>query len=93
MCGCVNQTLQGAFIRHGLTRRQCETEALFQVMAGSDTTATAIRTTMLYIMTTPHIYTKLLQEISNAIRDGKASKPITSAEAENLPYIQVSILC
>ncbi|TPX14017.1 uncharacterized protein E0L32_000411 [Thyridium curvatum] len=81
----------GAFIRHGLTRRQCETEALFQVMAGSDTTATAIRTTMLYIMTTPHIYTKLLQEISNAIRDGKASKPITSAEAENLPYIQAIV--
>ena len=37
-------------------------------MAGSDTTATAIRTTMLYIMTTPRIYTKLLQEISDAIR-------------------------
>jgi hypothetical protein len=80
---------KGAFIRHGLTQRECETEALFQVVAGSDTTATAIRATMLYVVTTPRVYQKLQHEIDVAIREGRISSPILSAEGEKLPYLQV----
>jgi hypothetical protein len=82
---------QGAFVRHGMTQRECETEALFQIIAGSDTTATAIRATMLYIMTTPRVYEKLQEEIDEAARLGHISTPITNAEAEKLPYLQVRI--
>jgi len=77
----------GSFIRHGLTQRQCETEAIFQVVAGSDTTATAIRSTLLYIITTPHVYQALLREIDEA----NLSTPIKGAEGETLPYLQAGL--
>ncbi|EOO03266.1 putative cytochrome p450 monooxygenase protein [Phaeoacremonium minimum UCRPA7] len=77
----------GAFVRNGLTQRECETEALFQVVAGSDTTATSVRATLLYTMTTPRVYTALQKEIDAA----KISTPITSDEGLRLPYLQAVI--
>ncbi|KAK4169772.1 putative cytochrome P450 E-class, group IV [Cladorrhinum sp. PSN259] len=82
----------GSFVRHGLTKRQCETEALIQIVAGSDTTATAIRATLLFIMTTPRVYNALREEIDKAVGSAKVSNPITNAEALELPYLQGVIL-
>ena len=56
-------------------------------MAGSDTTATAIRTTFLYIITTPRVLAKLLAEISGAT----LSSPISDVEAKKMPYLQATI--
>jgi cytochrome P450 len=60
-------------------------------VAGSDTTAAAIRVTMFYIMSSPRVYQKLKKEIRKAINEGQASSPITLAQARELPYLQVSI--
>ncbi|EFQ32837.1 cytochrome P450 [Colletotrichum graminicola M1.001] len=81
----------GAFVRHGLTQTECETEVLFQIIAGSDTTATAIRTTFLYTMTSPRTYNTLKQEIATAIAEGRISSPITYEEGKKLPYLQAVI--
>ncbi|KAF6812059.1 cytochrome p450 [Colletotrichum sojae] len=81
----------GAFVRHGLTQNQAETEVLFQITAGSDTTATVIRTTWLYTMTSPHVYNILKREIMTAINEGRVSSPITFEEAKQLPYLQAVI--
>jgi cytochrome P450 len=80
----------GSFMRHGVTERQCQSEVPFQVIAGSDTTAHAIRATLLYLMTTPHAYRKLQGEIVEASARGSISKPVTYAEAKSLPYLQVT---
>jgi cytochrome P450 len=72
-----------------LTQGQCEREALFQVLAGSDTTATAIRATVLYIITTPRVYEALKKEIAKGVRDASISSPISYDEAKKLPYLQV----
>jgi cytochrome P450 len=56
-------------------------------VAGSDTTASAIRATLLHVITAPRIEAKLLDEIRHA----SASSPITQAEARNLPYLQAVI--
>jgi cytochrome P450 len=77
---------------HGLTQSQCNMEAIFQIAAGNDTTATAIRATMLYIMTAPRVYHALRNEIDAAIAKGKVSSPITNAEGAELPYLQAVIL-
>ncbi|KAK4464567.1 putative cytochrome P450 E-class, group IV [Cladorrhinum samala] len=87
-----NDDMLGSFIRHGLTQRQCQTEALFQIIAGSDTTATSIRATLLYIMTTPRVYGALRREIDEGIRAGRISSPIKVSEAAELPYLQGVIL-
>lgn len=79
----------GSFVRHGLTRDEAESETILQIIAGSDTTATAIRTTFLYIITTPRVLTKLLAEITGAPL--KLSSPISDAEARAMPYLQAVI--
>jgi cytochrome P450 len=56
-------------------------------LAGSDTTATAIRATILYIITNPRVHAKLLAEVSSA----SLSSPIQDAEARKLPYLQAVI--
>jgi cytochrome P450 len=60
-------------------------------LAGSDTTATATRSTMLYLMTSPHVYSTLEREIDTAIKQNTISSPITNAEGQKLPYLQAVI--
>ncbi|KAK5657248.1 hypothetical protein OQA88_3307 [Cercophora sp. LCS_1] len=55
---------------------------------GSDSTATAIRTTLLCLLSNPTSLAKLRHEIDTAIATRKISAPITSAEARTLPYLQ-----
>ena len=82
----------GSFVRHGVPQRQVEAEVLFQIIAGSDTIATGIRGTLLYLLTTPMVLEKLRAEIDEGIRNGKISSPIANAEARELPYLQVSLI-
>lgn len=78
----------GSFIRHGLTEPEAAGEALLQVIAGSDTSATTIRTVLLHLLTHPTSYQRLLSEIDTAISLGQISSPITDAQARRLPYLQ-----
>ncbi|KAK4452584.1 cytochrome P450 [Podospora aff. communis PSN243] len=81
----------GSFMRHGLNKVQCDAELPVVVLAGSDTSASVIKATMLYIMTTPRVYSRLQTEIDGAIKGGTVSSPITQAEAKQLPYLQAVI--
>ena len=61
-------------------------------IGGTDTTATAIRATMLNIITSRQVYTTLQAEIDAAIASGKISSPVVrDAEARTLPYLQAVI--
>lgn len=81
----------GSFVNHGLPYTNAWLETFGQIGAGSDTTATAIRMTILFLITNPHSYSKLLAEIDAAVEGGRASSPITDDEAKNLPYLQAVI--
>lgn len=87
----------GSFIRHGLDQNQAEQESLVQLAAGSDTTATGIRTTLLCVMSNPRVCAKLVAEIDDAKKSGKVSsnmhdnKIISNDEAKELPYLQACI--
>ena len=63
--------------------------------AGSDTSATAMRATLLCIMTSPRVYRTLMAEIDDALARGKIpSGPkdiITEAQAKEVPYLQACI--
>ncbi|KAK3500553.1 cytochrome P450 [Neurospora crassa] len=86
------QDMLGSFIRRGLTQRQCETESIFQILAGSDTTATGIRSGLLYLCSNPRAYTRLQREIDERIASGLISSPcITNAESLAFPYLQAVI--
>jgi cytochrome P450 len=56
-------------------------------IAGSDTSALAMRATLLYMITDSRVQSKLLEKIRNA----SISTPITDVEARKLPYLQAVI--
>lgn len=78
-------------MRNGIPQRQIESEVLFQIIAGSDTTATGIRATFLHLLANPRVMAKLRSELDEAERDGLISTPITNAESKTLPYLQAVI--
>ncbi|KAI1075539.1 cytochrome P450 [Whalleya microplaca] len=79
------------WIKHGLARRECELELALQLPAGSETSTTAIRGIMLYLLSAPNVYAKLQREISTGVRERRISNPITNEEAKKLPYLQAVI--
>ncbi|KAH7122103.1 cytochrome P450 [Dactylonectria estremocensis] len=84
-----------SFIRHGLQGDELRSEALEQIIAGSDTTAGAIRGTLLHVISNPRVYTKLQREVDDAVRNGNAPSTgdglITAAQAKQLPYLNAVI--
>lgn len=81
----------GSFIRHGLTEEEASGEALLQVVAGSDTSASTIRIVMLSLLTNPAAYRRLQAEIDEGVASGNISSPIKDSEARRLPYLQAVI--
>ncbi|KAL9087667.1 MAG: hypothetical protein Q9165_006591 [Trypethelium subeluteriae] len=82
----------GSFIEHGVPEASLVSESLLQILAGSDTSATVIRATMLYLLTNPSVYHRLQAEIDDAANEGRISRPVvTDAEARALPYLQAVI--
>ncbi|KAJ6045244.1 uncharacterized protein N7446_003446 [Penicillium canescens] len=85
-----------SFMRHGLEGNELRTEALEQIIAGSDTTAGAIRGILLHLMTNPRVYLRLQREVDDGVRCSRAPRigegPISAAQARKLPYLQ-AVIC
>lgn len=84
-----------SFIIHGLTQAEAESEAILQFIAGSDTTATAIRATLLYILTNPRILHNIHAELSSVgytTTTPPSDRVISSHDSITLlPYMQATI--
>lgn len=80
-----------SFLRHGLSTVEAESEIAIGLVAGSDTTSTGLRATLLAIISNPTVYHKLQTEIDNAILSERISAPIKDSEARQLPYLQACI--
>ncbi|KAK3986726.1 cytochrome P450 [Cladorrhinum sp. PSN332] len=88
----IRNDMLGSFIKHGLTQEEAEPEIVIQIMAGSDTTATAIRATMLHVITNPRVVTALHAELdARGITSRDEDSIISDAEARSLPYLQAII--
>jgi cytochrome P450 len=80
-----------SFVRHGLTKDEVFTEAVLQILAGSDTTATAIRSTMLYVITHPRVYFRLQAEVDEVVASGAAPEIVSDSCLRNMPYLQAVV--
>ncbi|KAK1977679.1 cytochrome P450 [Colletotrichum cereale] len=78
-------------LRNGVTYKELVAEIFLELIAGSDSTATAIRMTMLCLLTTPTALHRLRQEMATGITKGFISSPIRDVEARQLPYLQAVI--
>lgn len=56
-------------------------------LAGSDTTAIAMRAIFYYLTKTPRVYKKFVDEILEADKAGKLSEYITYEESLRMPYV------
>ncbi|KAK4161318.1 pisatin demethylase [Cladorrhinum sp. PSN259] len=83
----VHQDMLESWIRHGLSKEQAMSETVLQMLAGGDTSATAIRMALFHVYANPPVLSKLRAEIQAA----RPSSPITNAEAASLPYLQAII--
>lgn len=79
----------GAFIRHGMDYGEAERGGLLQLVAGSDTVATALRAMVLYIATNPPVVSRLRAEMEAAgvSPDRPTSAIISNAKARSIPYL------
>ncbi|KAL2266725.1 hypothetical protein VTJ83DRAFT_6077 [Remersonia thermophila] len=88
-----------SFIRHNLAGDDLRTEVLESLIAGSDTTAGALRATMLYVMSNKRVCDRLQAEIDAAVRSGLVPEDDPNGEprvvpvgvAKQLPYLQAVI--
>lgn len=61
-------------------------------MAGSDTTVTALRTTIFYILTNLHVHARVRQELNNAVVAGRLTRPVArDSECSDLAYLTACI--
>lgn len=82
-----------SFIAHGLTESDLVAESVMQILAGGETTATALRATFLFVITNPRIYSTIRAEIDDLVKaKGKISSPVISdKEWRHLVYLQAVI--
>ncbi|KAF4881803.1 Cytochrome P450 monooxygenase lolP1 [Colletotrichum fructicola] len=84
----LEKDMLGSFVQHGLTEEEASSEILMQILAGSDTTATAIRATLLHLITNPRVLAALRAEIAGS----ELSWPVLKeAEARKMSYLQAVI--
>ncbi|ETS80122.1 hypothetical protein PFICI_07651 [Pestalotiopsis fici W106-1] len=96
--GGVNERadMLASFMKNGLLGQELKTEALLQIVAGSDTTAGALRGTLLYLLTHPRVWRALQEEADAAVRNGTvpvagSGDVISYAQTKNLPYLQAVV--
>ncbi|KAK4495126.1 hypothetical protein PRZ48_013453 [Zasmidium cellare] len=76
----------------GMTRYNVWMMGLSNIIAGSDTTASALSGILWHLTSYPDTLSKLRKEFDQAIQDGKMTKDyISFKESQNLPYLQACI--
>lgn len=64
---------------------------MFPIIAGSDTTANALKGTVSHLAADPRASGLLREEIRAALAAGRVSSPATHEEARRLPYLQATV--
>ena len=70
----------------GFKKSDIEQEAWVALMAGAETTGIALRAVFYYLMKSPAVMRRVVEEIDTAAEQGELSNPITFAQANKLPF-------
>ena len=88
-----------SFIQHGMTPGEAERGGPLQLVAGSDTTATALRAALLFVATSPVVLARMRTEMANAgispHRDTKSLLPTPrlASSRTSLPSLERCCAC
>ncbi|PTB55260.1 hypothetical protein M431DRAFT_520506 [Trichoderma harzianum CBS 226.95] len=78
-----------AHIDNGMTKNDLIQQVFLSIIAGSNSSAHALRMTLLSLITSPPAYSALIDEIRRA--SSTVSSPITWSQTQSLPYLQAVI--
>ncbi|KAH8780172.1 BcABA1, cytochrome P450 monooxygenase [Diaporthe sp. PMI_573] len=81
----------GSWIHHGLTQQESEAEGMLSLIAGSETTASVMRITLLSLISSPPVYNKLKDAVREALKSGTITEPISYATAKEIPYLRAVV--
>ncbi|EME82347.1 uncharacterized protein MYCFIDRAFT_59503 [Pseudocercospora fijiensis CIRAD86] len=87
----VKKDMLGSFVEQGLPQLQCEAESFLQIIAGSDSTTTALRSCIFLLAGSPRVYCKLRHEVDAASSQAPTGSVIKYAAAQKLPYLKAVI--
>ena len=85
----IKHDMTQSFINHGLTQAEIGDEALLQILAGSDTSATIIRSGFIQIISNPRVYNSLQAECDAA--GVPLADIISNNRALELPYLNACV--
>lgn len=78
-------------MKRGFDRTECEVEGLLILIAGTESTACALRAALVHVMTTPRVYLRLKEEIREVAEKVEAESTVISYHtARQCPYLHVS---
>lgn len=83
--------MMGSFFRHGMKRSQVESEVVLQILAGSDTTATAVRSVLLNVVSCERVYGRLMRDIGERMEGVGEEEVIRDSTARGMKYLQACI--
>ncbi|KAM4057737.1 cytochrome p450 [Hirsutella rhossiliensis] len=86
-----HEDMLASFMRHGIEGHDLRSEALEQVVAGSDTTAGALRGALLHIMSNARVHAKLQREVDAEAAATGSDGIVEAARARQLPYLQAVV--
>lgn len=84
----VRNDMLGHFVKKGFSQEQCESEAFLQVIAGSDSTTTVLRSVVWLLLGSPNAYAKLRVELDEVPVDGSV---ISYSQTQRLQYLQACV--
>ena len=85
----VKHDITQSFIKHGLTQGEICDESLLQILAGSDTSATIIRSGFISVISNPQIHKRLQTECDAS--GVPLTEIISNARAQELPYLNACV--
>lgn len=85
------QDMMDSFIKHGLNEQQIADNVLVQLLAGSDTTVSILRTSFVHIISNAKIYQRLQAECDEASKDVPLAEIISYNRATQIPYLDACI--
>ncbi|KAE8443237.1 hypothetical protein EG329_002105 [Mollisiaceae sp. DMI_Dod_QoI] len=81
------------FLSAGITHTECISESIITILGGSDTMSIALRSCLLFIITNPRIYNKLVSEILyfSSFNFLSLNENPSSSQLQRIEYLQATI--
>jgi len=80
-----------SFIAHGLTQDEAEAEVMIAIVAGTDSAASLMRSTILFVLSHPRVLARLRAEVASTVPTLRLDEVVPDAKARGMVYLQAVV--